>query len=79
MQRTHVVKGVQKQLNDEVELVSLQDGAYRPIKPTLATILTHEVLYQFNVQPGLSELQFVSTLFLYRSRMAPFLLMVKFW
>ena len=40
MQRTHVVKGVQKQLNDEVELVSLQDGAYRPIKPTVATILT---------------------------------------
>jgi len=46
LQRTHVVKGVRKQLNEKVELVSLQDGAYRPIKPTLATILTHEVLYQ---------------------------------
>ena len=30
-------------LNDKVEIVSLKDGAYRPLKSTLATILEHEV------------------------------------
>lgn len=42
----HVVKSKQKQLNDKVEIVSLKDGAYRPLKSTLATILEHEVATQ---------------------------------
>ena len=43
LQRSHVVNSIRKQLNDKVEIVSLKDGAYRPLKPTLATILEHEV------------------------------------
>ena len=44
LQRSHVVKSIRKQLNDKVEIVSLNDGAYRPLKRTLATILEYEVL-----------------------------------
>ena len=43
LQRTHTVKALQKQLNDSVEVVSVTDGAYLPLKSTLSTIIAHEV------------------------------------
>jgi len=38
-----MVKAVQKHLNDSVEVVSVADGAYRPLKATLSTVIAHEV------------------------------------
>ena len=38
-----MVKALQKELNDSVEIVSVTDGAYRPLKATLSTIIAHEV------------------------------------
>ena len=43
LQRTHTVKALQKELNDSVEVVPVTDGAYRPLKATLSTIIDHEV------------------------------------
>ena len=37
-------KALQKELNDSVEVVPVTDGAYRPLKATLSTIIAHEVL-----------------------------------
>ena len=43
LQRSYTVKAVQKELNESVEVVPVADGAYRPLKATLSTILAHEV------------------------------------
>ncbi len=43
LQRSHVVKGVRVRLNEEVEIVHIEGGAYRPLKPTLVTVLEYEV------------------------------------
>ena len=43
LQRSHMVKAVQKYLNDSVEVVSVADGAYWPRKATLSTVIAHEV------------------------------------
>ena len=43
LQRSYTVKAVQKELNQSVEVVPVADGAYRPLKATLSTILAHEV------------------------------------
>ena len=48
--RSYRVKDMRKQLNDEVDVVALPnaDGAYRPLKPALASVLEHEVcMYLF--------------------------------
>lgn len=42
MQRTHAVKAVRKRLNDQVDVVPIKDGAHRPLKPTLTTVIEHE-------------------------------------
>ena len=53
MQRTHAVKAVRKQLNDQVDVVPIKDGAYRPLKPTLTTAIEHEVrVYLSLYSPG---------------------------
>ena len=43
LQRSHMVKAVQKHLNDSVEVVSVADGADRPLKVTLSAVIAHEV------------------------------------
>ena len=43
MQRTHAVKAIRKHLNDQVEVIPIKDGAYRPLKPALTTVIEHEV------------------------------------
>jgi len=53
MQRTHAVKAVHKQLNDQVDVVPNKDGAYCPLKPTLTTVIEHEVhVYLSLSSPG---------------------------
>ena len=53
MQLTHAVKDVRKQLNDQVDVVPIKDGAYRPLKPTLTTAIEHEVrVYLSLYSPG---------------------------
>ena len=53
MQLTHAVKDVRKQLNDQVDVVTIKDGAYRPLKPTLTTAIEHEVrVYLSLYSPG---------------------------
>jgi len=43
LQRSYTVKAVQKELNKSVDIIPVPDGAYRPLKATLSTILAHEV------------------------------------
>ena len=43
LQRSYAVKSVRKRLNSEVEIVRVENGAFRPLKATLSTYLTHIV------------------------------------
>ena len=47
--RTHAVKAIRKQLNDQMEVIPIKDGAYRPLKPTLTTVIEHEVPCSYSV------------------------------
>lgn len=37
------MKDIRKRLNSEVEIVRVENGAYRPFKKTLSAFLTHVV------------------------------------
>ena len=41
LQRSYVVNDIRKRLNSEVDIVRVENGAYRPLKKTLSTFLTH--------------------------------------
>ena len=64
-----MVKAMQKYLNDSMEVVSVADGAYRPLKVTLSTVIAHEVqsitgcvcVYVLASFPGQSRLQSLIT------------------
>ena len=43
LQRSYVVKDIRKRLNSEVDIVRVENGAYRPFKKTLSAFLTHIV------------------------------------
>lgn len=43
LQRSYVVKDVRKQLNVEVDIVRLENGAYHPFRKTLSAFLAHVV------------------------------------
>ena len=43
LQRSYFVKDVRKRLNAEVDVVRVENGAYRPFKKTLLAFLTHIV------------------------------------
>ena len=43
LQRSYVVKDIRKRLNSEVDIVRIENGAYRPFKETLSTFLSHIV------------------------------------
>lgn len=43
LQRSYVVKDIRKRLNSEVDVVHVENGAYRPFKKTLSAFLTHIV------------------------------------
>ena len=43
LQRSYYVKELRKRLNSEVEIISVNGGAYRSLKKTLSTVLQHLV------------------------------------
>ena len=44
LQRSYYVKKLRKRLNEEVEIVSVNGGAYRLLKKTLSAVLHHLVI-----------------------------------
>ena len=54
LQRSYAVKSVRKRLNSEVEIVRVENGAFRPLKATLSTFLTHIVSALCYIVGGIS-------------------------